>query len=187
MARALLWSIILGFIFVLVFNYLYHGVFLIDYYEATKHLWRDQAGMAANAHYNLIGQIIFVTVLAIIYTYGHKKKDANEGVRFGLLIGWLLSAEIIAMYTYQPIPFILMVAWVVGTILKTIGLGVIFNLCFSCPHVMEEMKRQEAIDATARPPAKKAGTSAAAKKPAAKKKATPKKTTKKKSSTKSKK
>lgn len=91
-------------------GYLVHGVLLAPVYEATKSIWRPdmQSKMWIEWVYGLTTAVLFT----YIFTKGYEGRGVMEGVRFGLLVGLLVSIPM-AYGTYMsiPIPYYLALQW----------------------------------------------------------------------------
>lgn len=123
-------SVIVGFIFVFLYDWLVHGVLLMETYNQTAQLWRPQAEMQQYMPVMLGVQIAIVVVLAWIFTRHYEGKGVGEGIRFGSYMGVLLGIAMAGFYAYMPIPAFLAGAWFAASLVEMIGLGVIFALCY---------------------------------------------------------
>ena len=120
--RYLLTSLIV-FAFIFIFEWIFHGMFLKDMYMATASLWRPQGQCVWNAM--LTAQILFAFVFTFIFTKGYENKGIAEGARYGLLIGLLFVPNHLIFYAVQPLPFNLILAWIIGGLVETILAGII--------------------------------------------------------------
>lgn len=111
------------FIFVFIFDFIFHGMLLKGMYEATASVWRPE--MDHNMIWMLIRQIVFSLVITYIFTMNYEGRGTGEGCRFGFWMGALVGSMQIGTYCYLPIPFMLMVWWVVGSVLTGIGIGLV--------------------------------------------------------------
>lgn len=123
-------SVVALFAFVFLFDWVYHGMLLRDLYTTTASLWRTTAQMQDYVHWAVIVQLLFVFVVTLIYARYAAGKGIDEGVRFGLYIGLLLGVMCFGMYAYMPIPISLALAWLVGDIIKGIGVGVLLSVTY---------------------------------------------------------
>ncbi len=124
--RTLAFCAVFGFLYIFALEWVWHGVLMQAVYEATAELWRTKEGMQALFPFAILGQMIFSIVTASIFTQGYKGSGPEEGVRFGLYFGALLTAMHLACYAYMPIPLFVILSWMAADFLKMIGLGVIF-------------------------------------------------------------
>ncbi len=116
------------FVFVLAYDWLFHGVFLRGLYEQTKEIWRPEG--ESYMGFMLLSQICFSFMLTFIFTKGFEGKGIGEGVRFGLLIGLLLASIQIGAYAHLPIPLSLAFGWIVAEFLKGLGAGVVASMTY---------------------------------------------------------
>ena len=118
------------FIFVFVYEWLFHGQFLMADYTATKALWRSDAEMIGNIHWLALGQTVMAVVFCVIFTKGYEGRGGAEGARYGALIGLLVLANVLVRYAVEPIPVALAAKWFVGGMIEMIGAGVIAALVY---------------------------------------------------------
>lgn len=122
-------SALVTFVFVALYEFLVHGYLLMDIYTQTKELWRPQE--ESNMIFMFASQLGFAAVAAYIFTLHYEDKGIGEGVRFGLYIGMLIGAIDIGTYSYLPIPMVLMLSWVLASLLKGLGSGVVLSLVYT--------------------------------------------------------
>lgn len=121
-------SLFVVFVFVALYEFLAHGVLLMGLYEQTAALWRPQE--ESNMVFMFLSQLGFAAVFAYIFTLHYEDRGVGEGVRFGLYIGILLGTIEIGTYCYMPIPMVLMLSWVLVSLLKGLGSGVVVALVY---------------------------------------------------------
>lgn len=121
-------SLFAVFVFVALYEFLVHGFLLMDLYTQTKELWRPEE--ESNMLFIFMSQLGFSAVAAYIFTLNYEDKGIGEGIRFGLCIGMLLGSIDIGTYCYMPIPMVLMLSWVLASLLKGLGSGVVLSLVY---------------------------------------------------------
>ena len=121
-------SLFVVFVFVFLYEFLVHWFLLKDIYTQTAQLWRPEEEM--NMFFMFMSQFGFSAVIAYIFTLHYEDKGIGEGIRFGLCIGLLLGSIDIATYSYMPIPMVLTLSWVLASLLKGLGSGVILSLVY---------------------------------------------------------
>ena len=77
------------FVVKVILDIVIHGVLMGAQYEATKEIWR--ADMMDLMWINYVINAVTALCLAWIYSYGHQNKGILEGVRFGAVVGVMLS------------------------------------------------------------------------------------------------
>lgn len=112
---------VFGFIF--VFDMIFHGIFLADFYEQTQSLWRPKGEYVMPMM--IFGQMLFALMFVLIFTFGYQKQGMIEGVRYGALIGLLLIPNSLILYAVQPLPEVLAALWVIGAMVEMILAGAI--------------------------------------------------------------
>lgn len=123
-------STIVGFIFIFIFDFIFHGVLLLPLYETTVNLWRSPEEMQAYFPVAILAQFLISAAVVFIFTRNYEGKGIVEGVRFGLMLGALFGVGQFSMVAYMPISFSLAGLWLVGTLLQFVGLGVILSLTY---------------------------------------------------------
>jgi hypothetical protein len=123
-------SVVAVFVFVALFDHLYHGFLMHDIYEQTASLWRTEAEMMGKMSYMLLSQLAFSAVIAFIFTRNYQSKGIGEGLRFGLYIGLLIASLQIGVYTFMPVPCALVLGWMAAELLKGIGAGILLSLTY---------------------------------------------------------
>jgi len=117
------------FAFVLGFDMIFHGQILLGLYEQTASLWRPESDH--NMAFMIAEWVVFSAV--VVFIFSNKpgdNKGVKEGAFFGLMIGLLIGSIQIGTYCYMPIPMALTVGWVVGSVFKGIGAGVVASLLY---------------------------------------------------------
>lgn len=114
-------------VFVVLFGYewLFHSVLLRDIYLQTASLWRTPVEMQAHGVWMILGQITIALVFGFLFSKGYENQGVGEGVRFGMMVGLLMSGPILISYAVQPIPLHLIGAWVAGTIFEFVLAGIV--------------------------------------------------------------
>ncbi len=111
------------FVFVVIFESLFHGRFLSGFYMQTRHLWRPAGEM--NTPVIVFAQLFFSFVFGYIFLKGYENKGIMEGVRYGILIGLLAIPCHLIFYAVQPLSIQLVVLWCVGGLIEMIFAGAI--------------------------------------------------------------
>ena len=123
-------SVIIGFIFVFLFDMIAHGHLIMPLYEATADLWRAPEEMEKFYPLSMAVQFLTVAVLTYLYTRNHEGKGIGEGIRFGVIIGLFVGIGWAGMIAYMPIPVTLAGAWFAASFIQMVGLGVLFSLIY---------------------------------------------------------
>lgn len=116
------------FVFVFAFDFLIHGVLLMDLYTQTANLWRTDTEYEALMHYMLLSQVAFSLLVVLMYSKFFKNKSLFEGVKFGTFIGLILASIQLSTYSYMPIPLMLTLSWMLASFLRGVGAGLIIGL-----------------------------------------------------------
>ena len=113
------------FLFIAVYEWIFHGILLHDMYLQTASLWRSEAEMQSNFHWLVLGQLFLAVMFCFIFTKGYEDKGLAEGLRYGILIGLLFVGNNLIMYAVQPFPAKLVIIWTVGGIIEAAIAGLI--------------------------------------------------------------
>lgn len=119
-----------AFVFIFVFEFLWHGQLLGGLYQATQSLWRPQAEMGTYFPLIPLYQALLALVIVFLFTRHHEGKGIGEGVRFGFYLGILLGIVAASMYVFMPIPGVLALGWFAGSFIVGLGSGVIASLVY---------------------------------------------------------
>ncbi len=138
---------IAAFIFIFLFDWIFHGMLLMPLYEATSSVWRPQAEAQQLMPWMFFHQL----ALAVLFTCLFKKTcsvkvtactstpDASQnenkkccpykrGICFGATIGLIVGVIHSMSYVWLPIPMTLALAWLAGSVTQGIGIGLILSL-----------------------------------------------------------
>jgi hypothetical protein len=110
--KRFVYASVLVFLLGQVLGYLIHGVILAPAYLATEKLWRPQAEMMSNMWIMWVTGLITAVLFVFIFVKGYEGKGVQEGLRFGFLIGVLMSLPAAYdTYAMLPIPYSMAVRW----------------------------------------------------------------------------
>ena len=130
--RKWLSATVVGFFVITISDFLIHHKWLMATYMANPQYWRVPEEMKARMPFLFLGELISAMLLALIYPKGYQRKSpATEGVRFGLLMGFLvyLPQNMINYFIY-PFPTKLFVAWTLGGIAEYTLAGIFIGLVY---------------------------------------------------------
>ena len=123
-------SFIAAFIFIFGFEFVWHGMLLMETYEQTAQFWRPMDDHEQYFHIMVISQLAQAFLLTFIFTRAYEGKGIMEGVRYGIYIGLLLASLDFAVYCYMPLPFTLILSWMGSSLIKCVGVGTILALVY---------------------------------------------------------
>lgn len=100
-------------------NMVIHGPILSASYEATMDIWRPD--MMDLMWIMYITTALFSLLFVFIFIKGYENKGLMEGLRYGLLIGLIMSVMGFNQYPIYPVPFMMALQWFIyGTIQITL-------------------------------------------------------------------
>lgn len=111
-----------------VIDMVLHNVILMDVYKQTMHLWRSEAEMKALFGWIWAGYPVFALVFVRIFAKGYEKNKPGlgQGLRFGILAGFLVFAATNMMYyAVMPLPAALPIAWFLGGMVECMAGGIV--------------------------------------------------------------
>lgn len=123
-------SSVIGFLFILGYEYVVHGVLLTDLYEQTPEVWRNEAEMELTQPYMFVLQYMMAAALSYIFTLNYEERGLGEGWRFGVIFGVVFALEAAAPYAWLPISPDLTLYSAVAAFIKILALGFIFALAY---------------------------------------------------------
>lgn len=121
--KRLIFAVIGAFIFIFIFEMLWHGFLMKGMYEATASVWKPQE--EANMALMTLSQFLSALVLTVFYSKVGKHLSCQRGILFGLFAGLIIATPELAASSYLPIPFALSAMWMAASILKCVGAGMI--------------------------------------------------------------
>lgn len=112
-----------------ILDFVVHGIILGPVYEATKELWRPDMEEKMWV-WNLLN-LMTAILLPIIFAKGYEGKGVVEGVRFGLLIGFLMATSMaLGTYGMVAIPESLAVQWFLFGLARYAIFGILLALVY---------------------------------------------------------
>ena len=114
---------IAAFIFIFLFEWLWHGMLMKGMYEATKDVWRpeDPSLMV----YIFAVQFLFAAVLTYIYTVVGKHLPCKRGIAFGFFAGLLMAMPNLGAHAYMPIPLTIPLMWMLSMVVECVIAGMV--------------------------------------------------------------
>ena len=109
------------FVYIFVFEWVFHGVILADMYQSTAELWRSEEAMMEKLGWMIAGQALIAIFLVQIFRHLQ-----SNTVKVGALLGALYGSAQLVMYSVAPYPLGLTLIWIVGGIVEYTLAGVLF-------------------------------------------------------------
>lgn len=103
-----------------------NNLLLADLYKQTASIWRPESEIQGNMWLMWLGTLILAPLFALIYTKGYEanKPGLGQGVRYGLIVGLLLSApQCLVWHAVLPIPAVLSVWWFAAGMAESVAAG----------------------------------------------------------------
>jgi len=114
-----------------VLGFVINGVVLADTYKSLAHVWRPEAEMQARMWIFLLTSFVSIFLFCYIFTKGYEGKGLAEGLRYGGLMGLLMSVPIAYdSYVVYPITYNLALMWFLTGMAYWLVLGALVALIY---------------------------------------------------------
>jgi hypothetical protein len=123
-------SFIVVFAFIYGFDFVFHGIYMKDAYQATASMWRPQEAMQQFLPWMLGSQALLALMFCYIFTKGYQARGMLEGVRYGILIALLGTSGALMMFAVVPYPGDMVCTWIVAKFIKFIVAGALLALIY---------------------------------------------------------
>jgi hypothetical protein len=122
-----------AFLVLFVLEGIVHQVLLKGLYQQTASLWRPEADIQRLLWLFWGGYLVFAIAFVWIYAKGYEEKKGGlgQGIRFGLVMGILLSVmQNLGWYVVLPIPGILAWYWFLAGMAESLAMGICVGLIY---------------------------------------------------------
>ena len=117
------------FVSMQILDFLIHMVLLAEDYQLTVSIWR--ADMMDTFWIMYITGALLSLLFVFIFAKGYQGKGVLEGIRYGLLMGVLLMViGSLNQYVIYPVPFNIVVKWIIFGLIEFMILGVVAALIY---------------------------------------------------------
>jgi hypothetical protein len=116
-----------------VIDMVLHSVILMDAYKQTMHLWRPESEMKGLFWLIWLGYLVFAVFFVWTFAKGYEKEKPGlgQGLRFGILAGFLVFAACNMMcYAVMPLPAAIPVTWFLGGMVECVAGGIVAGLIY---------------------------------------------------------
>jgi hypothetical protein len=115
---------------IFVFEWLFHGVYMMPAYQATAEYWRPMEQMQGMMWVCILTKLIMAFAICCLFCMAAKGcesqgKCTKKGAKFGFKIGLLLGAQQFASYMWLPIEMDMAVKWFVGDVIMGVLIGIV--------------------------------------------------------------
>ena len=107
-------------------GFLIHHLWLGEFYHAHAQWWRPAGEMPSMLPVLFTAQLALAALLSAVYAKGYEpnKGGVGQGVRFGVLVGLLLTLPCSLMnHVIYPYPTSLIMRWLIGGLAEIILAG----------------------------------------------------------------
>ncbi|MCB0406041.1 MAG: hypothetical protein KDD51_14760 [Bdellovibrionales bacterium] len=106
------------------------GMILKAEYAATASIWRPEAEMQKYFLFMLLGQMIIAKYFTFLFIKGYEGTGMMEGVRYGLLIGFLFMGTYFVQFAVSPITVKILVGWCLGSLAQGVLGGMLLTVLY---------------------------------------------------------
>ena len=120
------------FLYLFLINFLFHGLIMNSAYEPLLgSLLRAEGESGAFFVWMSVGYVVLGFLLCYVFVRGYEGRGIGEGVRFGLIVGALLSIPTrLIHYAVQPWPANIIISWIIGDLVIYIIAGVLMAMIY---------------------------------------------------------
>ena len=127
--KKLLLAALAVFVTFQVLDFVIHNLILSADYEASMQLWRPN--MMDLMWLMTISSALFSIAFVYVFAKGYSGKGILEGIRFGLIFGFIISViGILNQYIVYPIPIELTIKWIVFGLIEFLVAGIVVSLVY---------------------------------------------------------
>lgn len=117
-------------------GFVIHHVWLGEFYKAHSAWWRPETDMQSMLPVMFAAQLALAALLSAVYARGYEpnKGGVGQGVRFGVLLGLLLTLPCSLMnHVIYPYPMSLIVSWLIGGLAEITVAGGVIGAIYQTP------------------------------------------------------
>lgn len=115
------------FVFLFFFEFLIHGILLMDTYGETPSVWRSMSEMEANFPFTILLQLLLAAWLTYMFSQIYEGGGISNGLRFGLYFGVFAGLLSGSWYLVLPISAKLGWSWFATSIAEGLGAGALLG------------------------------------------------------------
>jgi len=124
MNKRFLAATIAVFAFIFGYDFLYHGMYLADDYQATASLWRPETAMADYMRYLTIGQLV-IAFGVVWLVFRSERGGWLAGAVTGIALATIGAGTHLIFFAVQPLPSDLVCSWITSGFIQTAIAGAI--------------------------------------------------------------
>jgi hypothetical protein len=122
-------AFIATWIFIFIFEWVFHGMLMHDSYAATSALWRPQTEISMPLLVAGQGVIAFFFTMIFVRGFG-SGGGLGGGLRYGILLGLLGCGANIIQYAVQPLTTNILMSWCIGGVIEMAIAGLIVGALY---------------------------------------------------------
>lgn len=116
---------VVTFVFISVYEMVFHAGILGPTYKATAQLWRPEAELSSGRYMGWLYAGHLLLAAPLCYLIGRTGRSVVDGACLGLIVGVMMSSTTLIMYAVQPLPANLAGAWIAGGLVEAAIAGTI--------------------------------------------------------------
>jgi hypothetical protein len=118
-----------AFVFVFLFEWLFHGLLMRSSYSEVSSLWRPEADFRSYFPLLVLGQAVFVFFFTMIFA-NFMGAGPGAGARLGVLVGLLGVGANLIQFAVQPLTTKILLAWAIAGIVEFAIAGAIVGAIY---------------------------------------------------------
>jgi len=123
--RYLIASIVL-FVFILLIEWLLHGVILKGMYTGHPELFNTKQVMSSRMLWMLLGYLVLAFGFTLVFVKGYENKGIAEGFRYGLYVGLAFGVgPFLIEFAVFPYTGTMTLVWCIGILAEMILSGIV--------------------------------------------------------------
>lgn len=117
-------ALIATFVFVAVYDFVFHNIYLGPIYQATAQLWRPEAEMMDFMAYLTLGQFI-ITLGVVWIVFRTERGGWAAGAMTGIALAVIAAGTNLIFFAVQPLPSELVCKWIMSGFVQSAIAGAI--------------------------------------------------------------
>ena len=123
-------ALIAAFIFIFLFDFVWHGILMKPAYMETPEHWRPPAELQTHFGFLLLGQAVIAFAFTGLYVSKVGRQSAATGLGYGIVIGILLAGGGLVRFAAEPLTPTVLGMWMVGGLIEFGAVGALVGAIY---------------------------------------------------------
>ena len=119
-----------AFVFIFLFEFVWHGMLMKSAYMETATLWRAEADFNSHFWMLILGHAVIAFAFTGLYVSKVGINSAATGLGYGIVIGILCAGGDLIRFAVQPLTIKILWMWIAGGILEFAIVGAIVGAIY---------------------------------------------------------